>query len=298
MDRKIEEYLDYLLAVRGLRERTLRVYREDLERYSEYLEGRDPDTTTASDLRTFAAGLVAEGKANASVNRALSTLRGYCRYRVRFAKLPSDPGREVESLPSRRPLPRFMFEEETGSLMESVDGGSFADLRDRALLEALYSTGCRVSELASLRLDRIDRARGAARVTGKGGKERLVFFGAAARAAMEAYLPLRSARIRRSGADERGQLFVSGRGLPLGVRGIQNIVEKRRIAAGMAKRITPHAFRHSFATHLVGAGADIRVVQEMLGHANISTTQVYTHVDLERLRNVYRLAHPHGAKDK
>ena len=297
MDRKIEEYLDYLLAVRGLRERTLRVYREDLERYSEYLEGRDPDETSAADLRAFAAGLVAEGKANASVNRALSALRGYCRYRARFAKLP-DPGREVESLASRRPLPRFMFEEETAFLMESVSGSSFADLRDRALLEALYSTGCRVSELASIRFEDIDRARGVARVMGKGGKERLVFFGAKARDAMEAYLPARSSLIRRSGCDERGSLFLSRRGLPLGARGIQNIVEKRRLAAGVAKRITPHSFRHSFATHLVGAGADIRVVQEMLGHSNVSTTQVYTHVDLERLRSVYRQAHPHGAKDK
>ncbi len=298
MDKKIEDYLDYLGAVRGLSERTQRVYREDLERYEEFLEGRDPDQADASDIRSFAAGLIAEGKAGSSVNRALSTLRGYYRYRVRFGGVKLDPGREVENLPSERALPRFMFEEDTAEFLSGVDGVRFADLRDRAILETLYSTGCRVSEAVGLRLDRFDSMRCSARVLGKGGKERLVFFGSKAREAVANYLPARAAILRKAGLEDHGFLFVNVRGSHISTHGVQNLLEKRRLSAGMRTRVTPHSFRHSFATHLVAAGADIRVVQEMLGHANVSTTQVYTHVDMERLRKVYELAHPHGAKGK
>lgn len=298
MDRKLEEYLDYLGTVRGLRDRTLRVYREDLEKFEDYLSGADADSQDASSLRSFAAGLVSQGKAGSSVNRALSTLRGYYRYRVKFGELASDPGREVENLPAERSLPRFMFEDETAAFLSTMDGGRFADLRDRALLETLYSTGCRVSELAGLRLAAIDRQNGCTRVTGKGGKERLVFLGRKSLSALAAYLPSRSSRIARLSGGDHGFLFVNVRGAPLSVRGIQKLLEKRRLAAGMRTKISPHAFRHSFATHLVAAGADIRVVQEMLGHSSVSTTQVYAHVDMERLRKVYELAHPHGAKDK
>jgi integrase/recombinase XerC len=299
VDKRIEDYLAYLDAVRGLSPRTLHVYREDLERYEEFLAGADIDAALAGEIRSFAAGLVAEGKAGSSVNRALSTLRGYYRYRMRYGGLGADPSREVENLPAERALPRFMFEDETDELLSSVEGARFKDLRDRALLEALYSTGCRVSEIAGLRLDKIDRTSGSARVMGKGSKERLVFLGTQARTALASYLPGRAAMLRnRSEAGDHGFLFVNLRGGPLSVRGIQKILNSRQASAGMKRRISPHALRHSFATHLVASGADIRVVQEMLGHASVSTTQVYAHVDMERLRKVYELAHPHGAKDR
>ncbi len=298
MDERIKDYLAYLESVRGLSTRTLRVYGEDLARYEAFLAGADIDAAEARDLRAFAGSLVVEGKAASSVNRALSTLRGYYRYRMRFGGLSTDPGREVENLGASRPLPKFMFGDEMTRLVESIDGPGFIERRDRALLELLYSTGARVSEAAGIRLDRIDLAKGIIRVCGKGAKERVVFLGAQAASSLGRYLPLRAMRIAMAKETEHGRLFVNARGRPLSVRGMQKIVDARSSGAGLLKTVSPHAFRHSFATQLVAGGADIRVVQEMLGHSSISTTQVYTHVDMEHLRKVYETAHPHGSKDR
>lgn len=298
MDKRIEEYLSYLESVRGLSGRTLHVYRDDLERYEAFLAGADVDAAEAHDIRSFAGTLVMEGKASSSVNRALSTIRGYYHYRMRFGGLTTDPGREVENLSALRALPKFMFEEEMSTLIESIEGSGFADVRDRALFEVLYSTGCRASEIAGMTLGKIDFPRGLIRVMGKGSKERVVFLGKMASSALANYLLLRSVHLTKVKLSDHGRLFINVKGNPLSVRGMENIVEKRRLKANMKKSISPHAFRHSFATHLVASGADIRVVQEMLGHSSISTTQVYAHVDMERLRKVYELAHPHGMKSR
>ena len=326
MDRRIEEYLAYLGAVRGLSSRTIRSYREDLERFEASIASVEGgiDCVGARDLRAFAAELIGEGKAGSSVNRALSAVRGYFRYRVRFGALTVDPSRDVESLPSRRPLPHFLFEDEASAFISAVTGNDFRRLRDRAVLELLYSTGCRVGEAAGLTLDRLDLEGGTARVLGKGSKERIVFLAPPARKALAAYLPLRAARVARSGqrkaqkpgagdgaADGAGAgaerspgrggseyLFVNARGQRLTERGIEWLIEGYAEEAGLGSRVTPHAFRHSFATHLVGRGADIRAVQELLGHASVSTTQIYAHVDMERLRKVYDQAHPHGGREK
>jgi site-specific recombinase XerD len=298
MDTRIEDYLAYLESVRGLSERTLRVYKDDLEHYEAFLGACDVDEAGASEIRKFAGSLVMEGKAASSVNRALSTLRGYYRYRLRFGNLTSDPGREVENLASERALPRFMFENEAASLMESISGSDFSDLRDRALFEVLYSTGCRASEIVGIRVDRVDNSHSLIRVMGKGSKERVVFLGRLASEALSRYLPMRTARLQMLNIKDHGKVFINRRGSPLSVRGLEKIVEKRKGASNLKKALSPHAFRHSFATQLVAAGADIRVVQEMLGHSSISTTQVYTHVDMEHLRKVYELAHPHGAKER
>lgn len=322
MDRRIEDYLAYLEAVRGLSPRTVRSYREDLDRFETFLSGKDGsgfsmpavdiDAVKAGELRAFTAALVTDGLANSSVNRALSAIRGYYRYRMRYGGLALDPTAELEGLPGRRSLPRFLFEDEMAELIGLAEGNDFRSLRDRALLEFLYSTGCRVAEAAGLGLSRLDLASGTARVRGKGSKERIVFLAPPAKTALSDYLPLRAALMARLGAalsspatgeGDRSRpsseaLFVSSRGRALSTRGIEWIVEgyAERFAAarGTRKRISPHAFRHSFATHLTARGADIRAVQELLGHASISTTQVYTHVDMERLKKVYNQAHPHG----
>ena len=296
MDKRFLEYLSYLESVRGLSSRTLRVYRDDLERFETFLDGMDLDTVKAHEIRAFAGSLVMEGKASSSVNRALSTIRGYFRYRMRFSGALSNPGREVENLASARPLPKFLFDEEMGTLIDSIGEAGFVDARDKALFEVLYSTGCRASEIAGMSLDGMDASRGLVRVIGKGSKERVVFLGRKASASLGAYMAMRSMRLSRLKLTDHGKIFVNTKGNPLGVRGMEQIVEKRRIAAQMKKSISPHAFRHSFATQLVASGADIRVVQEMLGHSSVSTTQVYAHVDMERLRKVYELAHPHGTK--
>jgi len=330
MDKRIEAYLAYIDAVRGLSERTVRSYREDLAQYDAFLsgEGRDGaaavdiDEARSSDIRAFEAALVTDGKAGSSVNRALSTIRGFYRYRARYGGLASDPSRDIESLPDRRKLPRFLFEDEMSDFIALADGDDFRSVRDRAILEFLYSTGCRVGEAAGLSLRDLSLEDGTARVFGKGSKERIVFLAEPARQALAAYLPMRSELRTRAGAalsesrdaaagkagrgegcDEDGKapgskprdpLFVNTRGGALTERGIEWIVDSYAAKAGTGKRVSPHAFRHSFATHLVARGADIRVVQELLGHANISTTQIYAHVDMERLRKVYDQAHPHG----
>jgi integrase/recombinase XerC len=311
MDRKLEEYLAYLGSVRGLSARTLCSYREDLERYAAFLASRgggagdgeagsEPsvlDRADARDIRAFAAVLVSEGKAGSSVNRALSAVRGFYRYRVRFGGLAADPSKDVEGLPSRRPLPRFLFEDEAAAFVELPEGEDFGAARDSAVLEFLYSTGCRVGEVSGLTLDRLDLPAGTARVVGKGSKERVVFLAPPARSALADYLPKREARVRRLASEAGGKeyLFVNARGGRLSERGIEWIVEGYAARSRFPRKVSPHAFRHSFATHLVGRGADIRAVQELLGHASVSTTQVYAHVDMERLRKVYEQAHPHGA---
>ncbi len=292
MDPKIEDYLAYLESVRGLAERTLRSYREDFGHFSTHLDGMDPDRVAASDIRNFVASLVQGGLASSSVNRSLSSIRGYYRYRVRFGFMTEDPSRDIENLGTGRPLPRFLFKEEITDIISGVDGEDFRSVRDRALLEVLYSTGCRVGEVAGMTLERLDLGNGTAIVLGKGAKERIVFLAAPARRALAAYLPYRA---RRYGAGS-GPLFINMRGTRLTERGIELIVDRRSLESGVRKRVSPHAFRHSFATHLVENGADIRIVQELLGHESVSTTQVYAHVDMARLRSVYENAHPHAGK--
>jgi integrase/recombinase XerC len=292
MHRRIEAYLAYLEAVRNLSPHTVDSYRNDLALYEAYMgrHSRDVDAAEASDIRGFMASLVQEGYAAASVNRSLSAVKGLYRYILRFHGGNVDPARDVEGLSAGRPLPRFLFEGEMNALIDSVSGDGFSQIRDRALLEVLYSTGCRVSEISGLKLSDVDMVKGTACVLGKGRKERIVFLSGSARESLDAWLPYREARAK--GAP---WLFVNARGGQLTSRGISWLLERRTENQGLNKRISPHAFRHSFATHLVGRGADIRVVQELLGHANISTTQVYTHVDLARLREVYERAHPHGS---
>ena len=328
MDKRLEEYIAYLGAVRGLSPRTLRSYREDFGAFERHLatSGRgqrgephgenvgksrsdlqgepfkgspDLDALTATDVRAFAAALVTEGKAGSSVNRALSALRGYFRYRVRFGGLAVDPSRDVEGLPSKRPLPKFLFEDEAAAFLDLPKGEGFVPVRDRAILEFLYSTGCRVAEAANVTLERLDLEGGSARVMGKGSKERVVFLATPAQSALGVYLPLRKERIARKVGAEKGgleYLFVNARGGRLTERGIEWILQGYAERSGTMRSVSPHAFRHSFATHLVGRGADIRAVQELLGHASVSTTQVYAHVDMERLRKVYEQAHPHGSR--
>lgn len=311
MNAKIEDYLAFLGAVRGLSSRTVASYHEDLAAYDAFLaeEGvSDVDSADTKNVRAFEAHLVSAGKASASVNHALSAVRGYYRYRVRYSGLKCDPSADVEGLERKRSLPRFLFEDEINAFIGLAEGDDFKSVRDRALFEFLYSSGCRVAEAMDLRLENLNLREGTAKVKGKGSKERIVFIAPPAKRALEAYLPLRSALCGRAGAavaaasgpaeagtkDSADRVFVNSRGRPLSIRGVQWLMDTYAERAGIGKRISPHIFRHSFATHLVDHGADIRAVQELLGHANISTTQIYTHVDMDRLRKVYNQAHPHG----
>jgi site-specific recombinase XerD len=245
--------------------------------------------------------LASGGLSARSVNRIVSGIRGYYRYQERFGKVRSNPFADVKSQRTEKRLPSFLFEEEMAKLLEMPahpaagrqGDGPFRSIRDRAVLELLYSTGCRISELVSLDVTDLNLKERSATVMGKGSKERTVFIGKEAFATLREYLERRGERAAKD-ADSGGALFINLRGTRLTDRGVRFILTSYLQAANFGKRVTPHTFRHSFATHLLDRGADIRAVKELLGHASLSTTQVYTHVSLERLKKVYGRAHPHA----
>jgi integrase/recombinase XerC len=268
--------------------------------------GKDPAAAwppvAESAVRAFVADCSRQGLSTRSINRLLSALRGYYRFLQRFVRPEANPFAGVRSLRTDKPLPSFLFEEEVRQLLdgEAVNGVvhevyDFWKLRDRLVLELLYSTGCRVSELTAIDLRDLAPKDGSLRVSGKGSKERLVFVGTQARELLREYLLRRGAVLTRLGrGSEQEALLVNRRGGRLTPRGVEDLVRRSAAAAGTHKPVSPHTFRHSFATHVLGRGADIRVVQELLGHASLSTTQVYTHLDIEGLRRVYQSAHPHA----
>jgi integrase/recombinase XerC len=281
-------FLRYLAAEKQVSPHTLRSYRSDLEQFRQYLA----DTTGAGSLgqqlagldarlvRAYLARLHTRGLDPVSVARKLAALRSWLRFLVRRGVLPRNPAADIRGPRTGRKLVAFLPIDEAMVLM---DGGG-ASARDRAVLELLYATGLRVSELSGLDLDDVDRAEGTVRVLGKGRKERIVPFGAKAAAALDALLDARGLA--------RGPLFTGRGGHRLGVRSLFEIVRRRGRAAGLGRRVSPHTLRHTFATHLLDAGADLRAIQELLGHSRLSTTQRYTHVGSDQLMRVYDRAHP------
>ena len=316
--RRCEDYLVYLGAVRHLSPHTLESYGKDLEKYEVYLGERKtaPESAGVADARGFVTWLTLQGLSPRSINRMVSGVRGWYRFLERRGRVGGNPFAEIRSLRTEKHLPSFLFEEEMARLVEMPshepcpDGEAFWKLRDRAVLETLYSTGCRISELVSLDLHDVDLKNHTARVMGKGAKERNLFFGATAVEVLRSYMslwpfharpavsgaPAAMSRISGSPAagDPANALFINQRGGRVTDRGVRFILGEYLARANLGKRVTPHTFRHSFATHLLDRGADIRAVQELLGHASLSTTQVYTHVGMERLKKVYRRAHPHA----
>jgi len=289
----LERYLAYLKHVRHLAANTLEAYRRDVELFRQFLaaEGRPEAEFGPAQARSLVGYLSRRGLSSRSINRVLSALRGYYRFQGRQAGGPANPFATIRSLKTPVRLPSFLLEQE----MEQVvarPAGDFWQLRDRLILELLYATGCRVSELAGMDLTELDLKGRSIRVRGKGGKERVVFFGASAGEVLRDYL---LAHRGLALADERA-LLLNRRGERITVRGIQGIVDKALRSSGLAKPASPHTFRHSFATHLLARGRDIRLVQELLGHSRLSTTQIYTHLDIERLAEEYRLAHPHATR--
>jgi integrase/recombinase XerC len=294
---KIHQYLEYLTAVRGVSERTAAAYTRDLERYSSYCGNRGflPEGADPAGVRGFIADLSAEGIASVSVNRCLSSIRGFYRWMMRFGYRADDPSSMLKNLKTPKTLPAFLLEKEMAKFSELPDtAGILWPERDKALILVMYSAGLRISEAVELSLKKIEKDFSGARIIGKGNKERQVFFSEEAREALLAYLPMRQARIRTSKDGPPDRLFVNRQGRPISVPGVRWIINQYAERSGLGKSIHPHALRHSFATHLVNSGCDVRIVQELLGHASISTTQRYTHVSIERLKNVYQKAHPHG----
>jgi integrase/recombinase XerC len=303
LSRAIDEFESDIAEARRFSPRTVLAYRSDLDRFAAFWE-REFASESASKtplsrvdtlaVRSYLASLHRARLASRSLARHLSTLRSFFRWACREGHLAKNPARSLPSPRLPKSLPRAMTLPDTERLLDAEEEGPFPE-RDRALFELLYATGLRVSEAAGLDLEDVDFASRLLRVLGKGNKERIAPFGEEAGDALVAYLPARSARRRRSRAteDEKGEpLFVNARGGRLTTRSMARLLKRRLRAAGLPTEISPHALRHTFATHLLEAGADLRAIQELLGHASLSTTQKYTHLDAARLRDVYRRAHP------
>jgi tyrosine recombinase XerC len=291
----LERYLAYLRSVRNLSERTVEAYGRDVRSFLASLAGSGVDIQEEPRraVRAYLSSLSQRGLKPSSVNRALSAIRGYYRFQVRQGLAESNPFAPVRSLRQSRRLPVFFFENEISGLL-AIEGSDFWTVRDRLIFELLYSTGCRVSELVGLDVTDMDVAAGAARVKGKGSKERMVYLGEPARRVLHSYLASRARHVRVTDPGSQSALVLNRRGRRITQRGVAFLIQKHVRRLGIAKKVGPHTFRHSFATHLLNHGADIRVVQELLGHSSLSTTQVYTHLELEKLKRIYAQAHPHG----
>ena len=277
---------------RGLSPQTLDAYGRDLRRLDVHARGSGADVGSLgqADLAAYLGVLRAEGLQPRSVARAVHALRGLYRFAVREGTLPADPMEHLKAPRAFRALPRFLDASQVEALLAAPDVATPIGVRDRAILEVLYATGLRVSELIGLRPSDVALEAGVLTCLGKGGKERLVPVGREARHWLGRYLLADRPAL---GGDRAGQpLFLSSRGGRLSRMGLWGIVRRHAVTAGVERRLTPHVLRHSFATHLLEHGADLRALQAMLGHADISTTQIYTHVTRERLRRVYDQFHP------
>ena len=302
--RAIQGFESYIADERRYSPRTVTAYRSDLDRFADFWErefahesaGRTPvgrlDTLA---VRSYLAHLHRARLSNRSLARHLSSLRSFFRWACRAGHLEKNPAAGLPSPRVPKTLPRAMTLPDTERLLAAEEENSFIPERERALFELLYATGLRVSEAAGLDVEDVDLEARLLRVTGKGSRERIVPFGEAAGEALRAYLPSRAALRHRAGSEspEEGEpLFVNARGGRLTTRSMARLLKRRLRAAGLPEEISPHALRHTFATHLLQAGADLRAIQELLGHASLSTTQKYTHLDAARLREVYRHSHP------
>lgn len=295
----VREYMIYLRVEKGMRPATCEAYRRDLEQLAEHVEGRNGLLMTAQqeDISGFMESLRSHGVDARSIARKLSALRGFYRWLLMDKKITHDPTINIESPSSWKVLPKSLAESEVAEMLEHTSvAAKVADadglaLRDHAILELLYGGGLRVGEICSLHVEDLQLDAGRAQVRGKGDKERIVPLGRSAVEALERYLAV--GRPELEGTTRERTLFLSVRGKPLTRQWVWEMV---RAASPVGNKVSPHKLRHSCATHMVEHGADLRSVQTLLGHADIATTQVYTHVALGRLKQVHRMHHPRGKK--
>ena len=290
------DFLAYLEFERGLSRNTLEAYRSDLLQFGRFLEQRGADATGASaaDVSNFLAEL-AEGNGRppsspATIHRKAACLRSFYRHLRREGIRESDPTASIAGPRRGRRLPKVLNRDEVAKLLSQPQGTAPTALRDRALLELMYACGLRASEAIGIEVSDIDLEEGVLRARGKGSKERVVPVGRAALEAVRIYLERGRPGLVQGGVVAR--LFVNFRGYPLTRQGLYKIVRRHAATAGLAERMSPHTLRHTFATHLLAGGCDLRSLQEMLGHADVATTQIYTHLSADRLKDVYFKAHP------
>jgi integrase/recombinase XerD len=282
----IDRFLQYLRIEKGAAENTVQSYKHDLGMYCEHLGRSDVLKAQPEDVSKFLKFLYARKLKPRSATRAFVAVRGLHRFLLLERATTENPTANVDQPRWWKPLPNVLVFEEVEKLLSVPDTATPKGMRDRAMLEVLYATGLRVSELIGLRLDGMNLDGGFVRCIGKGSKERIVPLGASAARAVAAYLQVRKVR------KPTNYVFLNNRGEKLSRMGFWKILRGYGVQAGIRKKLTPHVLRHSFATHLLEHGADLRAVQTMLGHANISTTEIYTHVMRERLKEIYKSYHP------
>jgi integrase/recombinase XerC len=298
MEKAIEAFLRYLRIERNASHLTLKSYAEDLASFVEYCTERlgsipEPSAIDAGSLRAYVAYLHECEYARTTIARRLACLRSFFRYCCREKLTESNPAKALRTPRVGRKLPRFLSAEQVAQLLETPPATEEAGLRDRAILETVYSGGLRVAELVALDVDHWDRDANILRVLGKGKKERIAPVGSYAAKALTRWLDVRKPA-DNAGPRHRSALFLNKFGRRLTTRSIGRMLEKHIRTAGLDSLVSPHTLRHSFATHLLDGGADLRSVQELLGHKSLTTTQIYTHVSTRRLRETYEKAHPHA----
>jgi integrase/recombinase XerC len=297
MEEALAEYLRHLALEKNASAHTVKSYREDLTQAVEFFRTRlanqtpKPEQLTTRVLRAHLAWLSEQGYARSTIARHLAAIRSWCRFLCRQGTLSANPALGLRGPRQDKKLPHFASREDLMCLLEAPPADTPLGLRDRAILETLYSAGLRVSELTGLDVLDVDLADGMAMVRGKGRKERLALLGPPAVAAIEHWLPRRETLVGGRAAGQSA-LFLNKNGTRLSTRSVGRLLEKYLAQAALDPRTSPHTLRHSFATHLLDAGADIRSVQELLGHRSLATTQIYTHVSTQRLRDSYHKAHP------
>lgn len=293
---QIGQFLQYLRIERGASPHTLKGYREDLHALAEYLadgEGQSPapGSITTNELRGFLSALHEAGYAKTSISRRLASVRSFIKFGQREGWAKANPAKALRNPRKSRKLPHFLTTDEVGKLLAAPKGEAAAAVRDRAILETAYSAGLRVSELVGLNDGDLDFPAGIARIRGKGKKERLSPIGSYAARALKSWLGIRKLSDREKKGRE-APVFTNKFGTRLTTRSVARMLEKYLKETGLDQRTSPHTLRHSFATHLLDRGADIRSVQELLGHKSLVTTQIYTHVSTANLRAAYEKAHP------
>lgn len=290
----IERFLDNLWAERGLSDNSLQSYRHDLLHLHDRLatRGRTLEEASREDLLAVLAGEVQQGKSPRSISRYLSAYRQFYRWLLREGRISADPVALIESPKTGRGLPKALSEEQVESLLTAPDTGTLLGMRDRAMLELMYATGLRVSELVGLELVNLNLNQGVIRVIGKGQKERLVPIGDEAHDSLKLYLS--SARPEILKGVQTDSVFVTTRKSGMTRQAFWYMVNRYAGQCDIAKKLSPHMLRHSFATHLLNHGADLRVVQLLLGHSDLSTTQIYTHIAREGLKRMHETHHPRG----
>ena len=295
-DQVIDSFIDAMWLESGLSKNTLLAYRSDLKQFSVFLQENRLDKTlidvTQAEVQKYLAACLANGVKASSSARILSTLRRFYRYQIRENTMDEDPCSHVQSPKLGRPLPKSLSENDVEALLAAPDISKPIGLRDRAMLETLYATGLRVSELVELNMNEANLAVGVLRIIGKGSKERLVPIGEQATDWIERYLlAARAVLMKQKNSDA---MFVTSRGSSMTRQAFWHLIKKYAVIANIEKMLSPHTLRHAFATHLLNHGADLRSIQMLLGHSDLSTTQIYTHIARQRLQSMHAKHHPRG----